>query len=41
MSFPVLLSYGPHIHEAIDEERHRQEQLKAAGRFRTPAPMWR
>jgi hypothetical protein len=34
MSYPTILTHGARHHEAIDEERHRQEVLKAAGRFK-------
>ena len=32
MTYPVILTYGQKIHEVIDDERHRQERLKAEGR---------
>lgn len=33
MSDPIIVRYRPDVYEAIDNERLRQEQLKAAGRF--------
>lgn len=33
MSDPIVVRYRPDLYEAIDDERFRQEQLKAAGRF--------
>ena len=34
MTYPTILTYGQRWHEAIDDERHRQEKLKAEGRFK-------
>lgn len=33
MTYPTILTYGQRWHEAIDDERHRQEKLKSEGRF--------
>ena len=33
MTYPTILTYGQRWHEAIDDERHRQERLKAEGKF--------
>ena len=33
MTYLTILTYGQKWHEAIDDERHRQERLKSEGRF--------